>query len=128
VPGGSDGAQVDEDEPKLPEIAHNIDPKTLKRVHTIEGKTSTKTVEDYKNKMRNGYDPTDPIKVIEHDGNLYILDGHHRAAAARQTSTNVTIKLINDLKAYNGALRSIEDILESANNVGLDRLEHRRRR
>jgi ParB-like chromosome segregation protein Spo0J len=78
--------------------------------------------------MRNGYDPTDPIEVVEHDGNLYILDGHHRAAAARQTSTNVTIKLISDLKTYNGALRSIEDVLDSANNVGLDRLEHRRRR
>ncbi|WP_210559093.1 MULTISPECIES: RHS repeat-associated core domain-containing protein, partial [unclassified Pseudomonas] len=128
VPGGIGGAKVDEGEPKLPTIAHNIDPKTLKRVHTIEGKTSTRTVEDYKNKMRNGYGPTDPITVIEHDGNLYILDGHHRAAAARQTSTNVTIKLITDLKTYNGALRSIEDVLESANNVGLDRLEHRRRR
>jgi hypothetical protein len=128
VPGGSDGAQVDEGEPKLPNIAHNIDPTTLKRIHTIEGKTSTKKVEDYKDKMRNGYDPVDPIDVIEHDGNLYVLDGHHRAAAARQTSTNVTIKLITDLQAYNGALRSIEDVLESANNVGLDRLEHKRRR
>ncbi|TMU69575.1 type IV secretion protein Rhs, partial [Pseudomonas fluorescens] len=128
VPGGSDGITVDEGEPKLPNIAHNIDPKTLKRIHTIEGKTSTKKVEDYKNKMRNGYDPDDPIDVIEHDGNLYILDGHHRAAAARQTSTNVTIKLITDLIKYDRTLNSIEDVIESANNVGLDRLEHRRRR
>ncbi|KAE9644616.1 RHS repeat-associated core domain-containing protein, partial [Pseudomonas sp. PB106] len=128
VPGGSDGVKVDEGGPILPAIAHNIDPKTLKRVHTIEGKNSTRTVEDYKNKMRNGYDPADPIDVIEHEGSLYILNGHHRAAAARQTSTNVTIKLITDLQAYNGALRSIEDVLESANNVGLDRLEHKRRR
>ncbi|QKV65467.1 RHS domain-containing protein [Pseudomonas sp. 43A] len=128
APGGIGGAKVDEDEPKLPNIAHNIDPKTLKRIHTIEGKTSTKTVEDYKNKMRNGYDPVDPIDVLEHDGNLYILDGHHRAAAARQTSTNVTIKLITDLIKYDRTLNSIEDVIESANNVGLDRLEHRRRR
>ena len=128
MPGDVSGAKVDEGEPNLPAIAHNIDPKTLKRVHTIEGKTSTKTVEDYKNKMRNGYDPEVPIDVIEHDGNLYILDGHHRAAAARQTSTNVTIRLITDLLKYDRTLNSIEEVIESANNVGLDRLEHRRRR
>ena len=128
MPGDVSGAKVDEGEPNLPAIAHNIDPKTLKRVHTIEGKTSTKTVEDYKNKMRNGYDPEVPIDVIEHDGNLYILDGHHRAAAARQTSTNVTIRLITDLLKYDRSLNSIEEVIESANYVGLDRLEHRRRR
>ncbi|WP_414891847.1 RHS repeat-associated core domain-containing protein, partial [Pseudomonas serboccidentalis] len=128
VPGASDGSKIDEGEPNLPAIAHNIDPKILKRIHTIEGKNSTKTVEDYKNKMRNGYDPAYPIDVIEHDGSLYILDGHHRAAAARQTSTNVTIRLITDLTKYDRTLNSIEDVIESANNVGLDRLEHRRRR
>ncbi|WP_281878279.1 RHS repeat-associated core domain-containing protein, partial [Pseudomonas atacamensis] len=128
VPGASDGVKVDEGEPDVPAIAHDIDPQTLKRVHTIEGKTSTKTVEDYKSQMRNGYDSVEPIDVIEHDGNLYILDGHHRAAAARQTSTNVTIRLITDLIKYDRTLNSIEDVLESANNVGLDRLEHRRRR
>ncbi|WP_224787186.1 ParB N-terminal domain-containing protein [Pseudomonas fluorescens] len=128
MPGDVSGAKVNDGEPNLPAIAHNIDPKTLKRVHTIEGKTSTKTVEDYKNKMRNGYDPEVPIDVIEHDGNLYILDGHHRAAAALQTSTNVTIRLTTDLLKYDRSLNSIEEVIESANNVGLDRLEHRRRR
>ncbi|WP_434590573.1 RHS domain-containing protein [Pseudomonas sp. R4-83] len=128
VPGASDGVKVDEGEPDLPAIAHNIDPKTLKRIHTIEGKTSTKTVEKYKNQMSNGYDPVDPIDVVEHNGSLYILDGHHRAAAARQTSTNVTIRLITDLTKYDRTLNSIEEVIESANNVGLDRLEHRRKR
>ncbi|MEN5135631.1 MULTISPECIES: RHS repeat-associated core domain-containing protein [Pseudomonas] len=128
IPDGSNGVKVEEGEPNLPTIAHNIDPKILKRVHTIEGKASTKKVDDYKNRMRDGYNPAYPIDVIEYDGNLYILDGHHRAAAARQTATNVTIRLITNLNTYNGSLKSIEDVLDSANNVGLDRLEHRRRR
>ncbi|MFM9385063.1 RHS repeat-associated core domain-containing protein, partial [Pseudomonas sp. UV AK001] len=128
IPDGSNGVKVEEGEPNLPAIAHNIDPKILKRVHTIEGKASTKKVDDYKNRMRDGYNPAYPIDVIEHDGSLYILDGHHRAAAARQTATNVTIRLITDLNTYNGTLKSIDDVLDSANNVGLDRLEHRRRR
>lgn len=65
--------------------------------------------------------------MAEYDGKLYILDGHHRAAAARQTSTSVIIKPVNDIKGHKGILNSIDEVLESASNVGFDRLEHRRR-
>lgn len=75
-----------------------------------------------------GYDNKFPIDVAEHNGNLYILDGHHRAAAARQTSTDVIIKLVTDIKKHKGTLNTIEEVLESAANTGHDRLEHHRRR
>lgn len=75
----------------------------------------------------DGFDSKFPIDVAEYDGKFYILDGHHRASAARQTATSVIIKLVQDIKGHKGTLNSIEEVLESANNVGQDRLEHRRR-
>ncbi|MED7670821.1 ParB N-terminal domain-containing protein [Pseudomonas moraviensis subsp. stanleyae] len=93
------------------------------------GKTSTKLVELMRDDMRsNGFNSDHPIDVAEHNGTLYILDGHHRASAARQTSTEVTIQLITNIRDHHGTLNTIEEVLESADNVGNDRLEHRRRR
>jgi hypothetical protein len=129
VPGGVGGAKVDEGEPQVPNLTHGVDPKTLKRTHALMGKTSTKLVEAMRIEMRNiGFNREYPIDVAEHHGSLYILDGHHRASAARQTSTEVTIQLITNIKDHHGTLNTIQEVLESAANVGNDRLEHHRRR
>ncbi|MDI3398693.1 RHS repeat-associated core domain-containing protein, partial [Pseudomonas sp. V88_4] len=129
VPGDVSGTKVNEGEPLPPTIFLGVDPKSLKRTHAISGKGSTKRVEKLGQDMRKaGYDNEFPIDVAEHNGNLYILDGHHRAAAARQTSTDVTITLVTNIKEHKGILNSIEEVLESAANVGHDRLEHHRRR
>ncbi|WP_426205102.1 RHS repeat-associated core domain-containing protein [Pseudomonas sp. TWP3-1] len=129
VPGDVANVKVDKGAPELPTINHGVDPKTLKRTHAISGKTSTKRVENIIQEMRNtGYDNEYPIDVVEHDNEFYILDGHHRAAAARKTTTNVTIKLITNIREHFGTLNNLEEVLESANNVGNDRLEHHRRR
>ncbi|WP_346833861.1 RHS repeat-associated core domain-containing protein [Pseudomonas koreensis] len=129
VPGGIVGAKVDEGEPQVPNLTHGVDPKTLKRTHALMGKTSTRLVEKMRIEMGDiGFNREFPIDVAEHHGNLYILDGHHRASAARQTSTEVTIQLITNIEDHHGNLNTIEEVLESAANVGNDRLEHRRRR
>ncbi|MGH8424634.1 MAG: RHS repeat-associated core domain-containing protein, partial [Pseudomonas fluorescens] len=121
-------AKVDEGEPDLPSLIHDIDPSILLRTHSLSGKGSTKRVENIAKDMREtGFDTNFPIDVAENDGKLYILDGHHRASAARQTSTRVIIKLVRDVASHRGSLNSIDEVLESANNVGHDRLEHRRR-
>ncbi|WP_158248892.1 RHS repeat-associated core domain-containing protein, partial [Pseudomonas sp. FW305-3-2-15-E-TSA4] len=129
VPGGIVGAKVDEGEPQVPNLTHGVDPKTLKRTHALMGKTSTRLVEKMRIEMGDiGFNREFPIDVAEHHGNLYILDGHHRASAARQTSTEVTIQLITNIEDHHGNLNTIEEVLEPAANVGNDRLEHRRRR
>ncbi|SDC80285.1 RHS repeat-associated core domain-containing protein [Pseudomonas koreensis] len=129
MPGGVGGAKVDEGEPQLPDLIHGVDPHSLKRTHAIMGKKSTKHVEKIRDQMRaGGYDVSYPIDVAEHQGNFYILDGHHRAAAAKQTATPITIKLITNIRDHKGELNTIEEVIESANNVGHDRLEHHRRR
>ncbi|MHC8349864.1 RHS repeat-associated core domain-containing protein [Pseudomonas sp. RT4P38] len=129
--GGEDPVgkvKVDEGEPDLPSLIHDVDPSSLFRTHSLSGKGSTKRVENIAKDMREtGFDANFPIDVAENDGKLYILDGHHRATAARQTSTRVIIKLVRDIAGHRGTLNNIDDVIESASNVGHDRLELRRR-
>jgi len=40
---------------------------------------------------------------------------------------SVIIKFVTDIKEHEGNLNNLDEILESANNVWHDRLEHRRR-
>ncbi|WP_077430624.1 RHS repeat-associated core domain-containing protein [Pseudomonas sp. C9] len=128
APDDTTGARVDEGEPALPTIISGVDPGSLKRTHSIEGKTSTKQVEAIAGKMqKKGYDDDWPIDVVEHNGNRYIVDGHHRASAARQTHTKVSIVLIKDIVSHHSIFNSIDEVKESADNVGHDRLVRARR-
>ncbi|NAT38543.1 hypothetical protein CU661_15260 [Pseudomonas syringae pv. actinidifoliorum] len=115
--------------PPPPLVKHDIDANILSRTHTIEGKGSTRRVEKLAEDMRtNGFKKDVPIDVVEHAGSYYIIDGHHRASAARTTHTPVSIRLITDLKVYgNKNYATVDDVLESAKNLGNDRLERPRR-
>ncbi|MHC8319416.1 RHS repeat-associated core domain-containing protein [Pseudomonas sp. GB2N2] len=128
APDDTTGARVDKGEPPQPVVISEVDPSSLKRTHALEGKTSTKQVEDLAGKMqKNGYDQSWPIDVVEDNGNHYIVDGHHRASAARQTHTKVSIVLITNIESHHSIFNSIDEVKESADNVGLDRLVRRRR-
>jgi uncharacterized protein RhaS with RHS repeats len=121
-------AVIDEGEPRLPSVIRDVDPNSLKRTHAIEGKASTKQVEAIASKMqKNGYDDDWPIDVVEHNGSRYIVDGHHRASAARRTHTKVTIELIKDLVGHHSAFNTLNEVVESADSVGHDRLMRPRR-
>ncbi|MCF5055317.1 type IV secretion protein Rhs, partial [Pseudomonas syringae] len=123
----SQKAYADEGLPSAP-LIHGVDSKTLNRTHSIEGKRSTKRVDEISRKMRSsGYDINEPIEVVEYEQRRYIIDGHHRAAAARQTHTPVTIELIRDIKSHKAAFNSIKDVVDASNQVGLDRLDRPRR-
>ncbi|WP_353631449.1 RHS repeat-associated core domain-containing protein [Pseudomonas canadensis] len=111
-----------------PPLIHGVNAETLNRTHTIEGKRSTKRVERIALSMRsNGYDINQPIEVVEHNERRYIVDGHHRASAARQTHTPVTLRLITDIYSHKSTHNSIEEVIEASNAVGLDRLDRPRR-
>lgn len=68
------------------------------------------------------------IDVVEHNGQKFIIDGHHRAAAARRTGTGVKINVIDDIAGHNSSFNNIDDVLDSAKNVGFDRLRDRKGR
>ena len=120
-------SRVDDGDPSAP-LVHGVDAKTLSRTHSIEGKRSTKRVEAIAHRMRNnGYDVNEPIDVVEHNEQRYIIDGHHRASAARQTHTPVTIKLIKNIENHKSTHNTVQDVIDSSNAVGLDRLDRPRR-
>ncbi|MCS3417545.1 RHS repeat-associated protein [Pseudomonas sp. BIGb0450] len=120
-------AKADEGIPSPPVIS-GVDVESLNRTHSIEGKKSTKRVDEISLSMRSkGYDTNEPIDVVEVNGQRYIIDGHHRASAARRANTPVTIKLIENLNSHKGTLKSKDDVINASNAVGLDRLERPRR-
>ncbi|MGH8357584.1 MAG: RHS repeat-associated core domain-containing protein, partial [Pseudomonas sp.] len=119
--------KADEGVPSAP-VIRGVDAESLNRTHSIEGKRSTKRVDEISLSMRSkGYDTNEPIDVVEVNGQRYIIDGHHRASAARRTNTPVTIKLIENLNSHKGTLKSKDDVINASNAVGLDRLERPRR-
>jgi uncharacterized protein (DUF1015 family) len=59
----------------------------------------------------------DPIAVFEHGGEKYILDGHHRVAAARQAGIEVPYRSIPeaDLPKFN--YKDLADVLRAASEA-----------
>ncbi|MFK9007799.1 RHS repeat-associated core domain-containing protein, partial [Pseudomonas pergaminensis] len=130
IPGADNPTQKAhvEDGVQSPPLIHGVNAETLSRTHTIEGKRSTKRVEKIALSMRSdGYKINEPIEIVEHNERRYIVDGHHRASAARQTHTPVTLKLITDIYSHETTFNSIEEVIEASNAVGLDRLDRPRR-
>ena len=67
--------------------------------------------------------------MVDIDGHLHIIDGHHRTAAAKRTGTKVIVNVVapSDLPKHHSNYNSIEDVLRDP--PGPDRLKppHRRR-
>ncbi len=57
-------------------------PRDLQRTHDIGGNSSSKNVMKIRDSMAADGWQGDPVSVLEHDGQKYLLDGHHRRAAA----------------------------------------------
>jgi uncharacterized ParB-like nuclease family protein len=105
-------------------ILRGVDPKTLNRSHEISGGRSSSRVNDIAASMRqSGYNGP-PIDVVEHNGQYYIIDGHHRAAAARRTSTAVDIRVVDDVANHPSSYKSVEEVVRDAQLLGPDRLTH----
>ncbi|MFI5501625.1 putative T7SS-secreted protein [Nocardia asteroides] len=60
-------------------------PSEFERTHEIGGKRSSTDVRDLMKVMQHGWGEVPPLSVVRHDGQLHIVDGHHRFAAARRS-------------------------------------------
>ncbi|MFS1523915.1 RHS repeat-associated core domain-containing protein [Microbulbifer sp. 2304DJ12-6] len=103
-------------------IVKRVDPNTLQRTHSISGKRSSKKVDQISESMRNDGFVGNGIDVVEYNGQRFIIDGHHRAAAARRTGTKVNVNVVDDIANHPSSFNSIDDVLKSADSVGPDRL------
>ncbi|QZP08485.1 ParB/RepB/Spo0J family partition protein [Caenibius sp. WL] len=111
-------------ESAAPRIIEGVDASTLVRGHSIGGSSSIKRVGKIADSMRvDGY-IGDPIRVIQSDGRMIIVDGHHRTAAARMTNTPVNVEVVGP-EAFpmgSGGWQSIEEVIQSAQTAGSNRL------
>jgi hypothetical protein len=106
-----------------PVLVHNCgtaDPADLKPTHEIWGDSSTKKVASMRNQMRQGafdWDESGPIFVAKDGEDMYVLDGHHRLAAAKMAGLQeVPIQDVTD-QVVNGGFRGypdMDDVIRSA--------------
>ncbi|MFG3142180.1 ParB/Srx family N-terminal domain-containing protein [Streptomyces sp. NPDC048211] len=104
----------------------------MKPTHEIEGNASTKRVKAMRDDMRNGdFDwEQSPISVVTHeDGTRYVVDGHHRLAAARMANVDaVGIRDVTGQLNNGGFLsyKNMDDVVESASTFLGNRLNRRK--
>jgi ParB-like chromosome segregation protein Spo0J len=72
--------------------------------------------------MRTGGWQGDPIKVVEHNGKRYIIDGHHRVEAARRAGIDVQYKIASPSEMAKYRYNSIDDVIRAAAEAGPNRL------
>nr|WP_268808794.1 ParB N-terminal domain-containing protein [Pseudobacteriovorax antillogorgiicola] len=88
----------------------------------MSGNKSSKNVKNLIQSMKaNGWQGS-PISVIEHKGAKYILDGHHRAAAARRAGVNVPYNKVPESGLSSFGYKSIDDVIQAASEAGPNRL------
>ncbi len=98
-------------------------PYAFKRTHSISGRASSKNVAAIANDLKaNGW-KGDPIKAYKHEGEMYVLDGHHRLEAAKIADVEVQFEIVDDLAEW--GYESAEELLKHVDDVGPNRLRIR---
>ncbi|HZF42707.1 MAG TPA: ParB/RepB/Spo0J family partition protein, partial [Sphingomonadaceae bacterium] len=110
-------------------IIEAVDATSLVRSHSIGGRSSTARVDRIATSMRsNGY-VGDPIQVIQSDGRMIIVDGHHRTVAASRTGTPVNIQVVGSesFPMGSGGWQSIDEVIQASQTAGPNRLNRPRK-
>ncbi|WP_079056293.1 polymorphic toxin-type HINT domain-containing protein [Streptomyces caeruleatus] len=114
---------------KTPVLVHNsngmcgtADPFSFRRTEALSGKGSIKNVDSLTASMRENGWQGDPIWVANVGGDLYILNGHHRVAAAKRAGINVPYRILPDEEIRARYPGGADDITTAWAEVGPDRL------
>lgn len=59
----------------------------------------------------------DPVSVFEHNGQRYILDGHHRVSAARAADVDVPYRAISEAELPNFNYKNANEVLQAASEA-----------
>lgn len=106
-------------------LVHNCGmarPGDLLRTEALSGRSSSRTVTEIAESMRvNGW-VGDPIETFVINGERYVINGHHRVAAAMRAGIDVQYRTlsIGELQAY--GYRSADDVISAWASRGPDRL------
>lgn len=95
-----------------------ISPFDLVGRQTRDEMTGNKIKKIAKNMKQNGWDG-DPIKVYVVNGKTIIVDGHHRAAAAKQAGLkNVPIEYVSEAELKNAWKLTPDELLKQTYEAG----------
>ncbi|XVV15800.1 polymorphic toxin-type HINT domain-containing protein [Actinoplanes sp. CA-131856] len=114
-----------------PVLVHNCataNPHDLRRTEALSGAYDKQRVEEITESMKENGWVGAPIDVFEQNGNLYILNGHHRTAAAKRAGINVKYRLVPESELGEHNYRDAHEVVSAAVEVGADRIDDRRRR
>jgi hypothetical protein len=103
-------------------MAINAKPWDFIRTHDVSGASSRRKVAAIAQSMRTSGWKGSPIAVLEHNGQKYILDGHHRTLAARQSETVVAYRAVSPRELPHFGYHSIDEVLQAAAEAGPVRL------
>jgi hypothetical protein len=99
-------------------------PHAFRKTHILRGNPDARIVAEITKSMRaNGWQGP-RIPVVVHNGELYILDGHHRVAAARRARINVEYEVVGPAEMNHWGYKTIEDVVRAHTEAGPDRNVH----
>ena len=105
--------------PARPALALSKAPAyAFSRTHGLAGKADSRIVQGIMDDMRcNGWNG-DPIKVLEHCGERFILDGHHRVEAARRLGIEVPFESVPPTNLCQYGYESVDQVVTSSCEAG----------
>jgi hypothetical protein len=94
-------------------------PRDLNPTHGISGDSSTKGVRGLRNSMKDGsFDwNKSPISIVRNEGQSYVVDGHHRLAAAKLAGLDqVAVRDVTG-ELLNGGFKGYSDMADVLDGV-----------
>ncbi|MFD4218228.1 RHS repeat-associated core domain-containing protein [Streptomyces griseus] len=114
-----------------PVLVHNCGttgPYSLKRTEALSGNASKRNVDNLTASMKEGGWQGDPIKVAQSNGELYILDGHHRVAAAKRAGIEVPYQVVPEEELLGRYSGGIDEVITAWAEAGPDKLVNRHKK
>ncbi|MEV0701015.1 polymorphic toxin-type HINT domain-containing protein [Saccharopolyspora sp. NPDC050389] len=109
-------------------ICGSADPFSFKRTEALSGNASKRNVDSLTASMKESGWQGDPISVAKIGDDLYVLDGHHRVAAAKRAGIDVSYRILSDAEIRARYPGGADDITTAWAEVGPDRLVNKYRK
>ncbi|WP_158939218.1 polymorphic toxin-type HINT domain-containing protein [Streptomyces sp. NRRL S-87] len=118
---------------ETPVLVHNsscgsADPFSFRRTEALSGNAAKRNVDTLTASMKENGWQGDPISVAKIGDNLYVLDGHHRVAAAKRAGVDVPYRILSDSEIRARYPGGADDITTAWAEVGPDKLVNKYRK
>jgi ParB-like chromosome segregation protein Spo0J len=104
------------------------DPFTFRRTEALSGNASKRNVDSLSASMKETGWQGEPISVAKIGDDLYVLDGHHRVAAAKRAGIDVPYRILPDAETRARYPGGADDITTAWAEVGSDKLVNKYRK